>query len=277
MLWINALHKTLKSGQACVLVTITGVSGSAPRRVGARMLVTLDSIADTIGGGTLEQDAIDRARSMLNDAPEKQTIESRTAKLGPDLTQCCGGSVTISYEYHPACALNIVVFGAGHVAQCVATLLTELPCRALFYDSRPEWLSKLPTGSNTRGCIESAHLGANAFGEIEQCPDNAYYLVMTHSHELDFDVVEGVLSRGDSTYCGLIASKSKAASFRSRLSRKGFTQHEIEKLTAPIGEQLGGDNLPMEVAIAALSEMLSVRNNQASAHSLKRLPKADIT
>ena len=269
MLWINALHETLNKGEACVLVTISEVAGSAPRRVGARMLVTSQRVCDTIGGGMLEQQAIEQCRSMLAAASKSHVIESRASVLGPDFTQCCGGSVTLSYEYHPACSLNVVVFGAGHVAQSVAKLLVELPCRAQFYDARTDWLNKLPVGSSSGGSIRAKKLGSNTFVEIEQCPDNAFYLVMTHSHELDFEIIEGVLTRGDSVYCGLIASKSKAAKFHSRLSRKGFTEHELEKLTAPIGEKSFRDNLPMEVAIAAVSEMLSVRDALAAVSAVE--------
>lgn len=264
MIWLNALQATIKKGQACVLVTIADVQGSAPRTIGSRMLIANDSVADTIGGGALEQQAIDYGRALINNASQASIIESKQVILGAELSQCCGGKVTLNYEYHPACTFNIVVFGAGHVAQSLATVLQQLPCRALFIDSREEWLKKLPVSEMNYGVIATSVLGNNPFLTVEQCPDNAYFLVMTHSHELDFDLIEAILSRGDSTYCGLIASKSKAASFRSRLARKGFTEMEMAKLTAPMGAKERNGNLPMEVAIAAVSELLKIRSMQLS-------------
>lgn len=262
MIWLNALHEHVKAGRACVLVTISAVEGSAPRAVGSRMLVSREAVADTIGGGALENQAIDYCRSLLQNASTDSLIESKAHVLGAELSQCCGGRVTLNYEYHPACLFNIVVFGAGHVAQCVAVVLQQLKCRALFVDSRSDWLSKLPNNdnANAHGSIDTTLLGDNPFLAVEQCPDNAYYLVMTHSHELDFDLIEAILSRGDSAYCGLIASKSKAARFRSKLERKDFTDSEIGKLTAPIGADENDGKLPMEVAIAAINEMLKVRS-----------------
>jgi len=264
MIWLDALHANVKAGNACVLVTVGEVQGSAPRHVGSRMLVTHGTVFDTIGGGALEKQAITRGLSLLKNASATPIIESKTSVLGSELSQCCGGRVTLTYEYHPACALNIVVFGAGHVAQSVATLLRELPCRAQFYDSRRQWLDKLPTEPNSQGVIVARTIESNPFLTVEQCPDNAYFLVMTHSHELDFDLVEAILSRGDSAYCGLIASRSKAAKFTSRLSRKGFTDIELEKFTAPIGAAQQTGNLPMEVAIAAVSEVLQVSDTANS-------------
>jgi len=205
LIWLDALHKSIHHGRACVVVTVR----------------------DTIGGGALEQQAIAHSQSLLEKASSSAIVESHSAILGTDFSQCCGGRVTLNYEYHPACLFNVVVFGAGHVAQCVATLLEQLPCRARFYDSRIPWLDKLPSASSAQGLISANVLADNAFLTVEQCPDNAYFLVMTHSHELDFDLVEAILSRGDSAYCGLIASKSKSASFRSRLARKGFTESEL--------------------------------------------------
>jgi len=219
MIWLDALQANIKRGHAWVLVTVSAVEGSAPRQIGARMLVTADTISDTVGGGALEKKAIKHSRILLLNAQSTPIFESHTSVLGTELLQ-------------------------------------QLPCRAHFYDSRTEWLNKLPAASSMQGQIFANTLASNAFLAVEQCPDNAYFLVMTHNHELDFELIEAILSRGDSTYCGLIASSSKAASFRSRLARKGFTKSELLQLSSPIGAAYKTGNLPMEIAIATLSELL---------------------
>ena len=82
---------------ACALVTVASVRGSAPREAGARMVVGPDGgFRGTVGGGELEWRAIGAAREALaRDAPA--TTLSRFA-LGPDLGQCCGGSVRMLNE-----------------------------------------------------------------------------------------------------------------------------------------------------------------------------------
>ena len=78
-----------------VLVTVAIVEGSVPREPGAKMLVTLDSFAGTIGGGHLEHRAIEIARAMLQEGGQPRL--ERFA-LGPSLGQCCGGIAHLMFE-----------------------------------------------------------------------------------------------------------------------------------------------------------------------------------
>jgi xanthine dehydrogenase accessory factor len=78
-----------------VLVTVAIVEGSVPREPGAKMLVTMDGFAGTIGGGHLEHRAIEIARAMLEEGG--QPWLERFA-LGPSLGQCCGGIAHLAFE-----------------------------------------------------------------------------------------------------------------------------------------------------------------------------------
>ena len=93
----STVAEMLASQGACALVTVASVRGSAPREAGARMVVGPDGgFRGTVGGGELEWRAIGAARDALaRDAPAATL--SRFA-LGPDLGQCCGGSVRMLNE-----------------------------------------------------------------------------------------------------------------------------------------------------------------------------------
>ncbi|MGH8683266.1 MAG: XdhC family protein, partial [Burkholderiales bacterium] len=52
--WLHTLQRVGERGLDCVLVTVTSGQGSIPREAGAKMLVTVDAIHGTIGGGELE-------------------------------------------------------------------------------------------------------------------------------------------------------------------------------------------------------------------------------
>ena len=81
----------------CALVTVAAVRGSAPREPGARMVIAPDgSFHGTIGGGELEWRAIGAARDALSRDTPAATLSRFT--LGPDLGQCCGGSVRLLTE-----------------------------------------------------------------------------------------------------------------------------------------------------------------------------------
>src|SRR5256885_16741338 len=69
-MWSDTFKKVeqgLAQGPLC-WVEVMESRGSVPRERGAWMAVFADRVAGTIGGGHLEFDAIDRARSLLRDA-----------------------------------------------------------------------------------------------------------------------------------------------------------------------------------------------------------------
>jgi xanthine dehydrogenase accessory factor len=98
----SCLHAASTIDAPAILITVARVEGSAPREVGAKMLVTLDEQFDTIGGGHLEFCAIQKAREILQ-TPAAQ-FEDEVAPhyqrfaLGPSLGQCCGGVVYLLFE-----------------------------------------------------------------------------------------------------------------------------------------------------------------------------------
>lgn len=96
------IDRALRDEQSCAMVSIVDAKGSAPREAGARMVVLEDgSFAGTIGGGTLEWQAIERARAALAKGGadgEPPPVDLARMALGPDLGQCCGGSVRILLE-----------------------------------------------------------------------------------------------------------------------------------------------------------------------------------
>jgi xanthine dehydrogenase accessory factor len=229
------------------------------------MVVTDNVFKDTLGGGALEHEAIEHARDLLKAVVRGPVITHREFVLGSDLTQCCGGRVKLQFDCQWSNDFILHVFGAGHVAQEVARVVQRLSCRATFHDSRKEWLDKLTAccdtdRSTSPTSVTTSKLSENVFADVEACQADSYFIVMTHSHELDMELIEAILAKGNSRYCGLIASRSKATSFRSRLKRKGFSEDELIGLTAPLGRHFKTGNTPMEVAVAALGDILHLRN-----------------
>ncbi len=75
-------------------VVVAAVQGSAPREPGAAMLVWRNGQSGTIGGGALEYEAAKAARLLLDAGGDRLSRHP----LGPQLGQCCGGSVTLATE-----------------------------------------------------------------------------------------------------------------------------------------------------------------------------------
>lgn len=245
-------------GDAVVLVTLTGVRGSAPREAGARMLVWADGQSGTIGGGNLEFLLTREARALL---AGDESVSEHDYPLGPVLGQCCGGRVSVRIERldrgriealrrmedtEAGAFTALFMFGAGHVGEAIARAAAPLPFRLSWFDTRPEYATQAALCEDPRRVVAEA-------------PAGAFFLVLTHNHDLDYEIVRAVLSRGDAGYCGLIGSKSKRARFSRQLRADGL-EGALRKLTCPIGGAIGlKGKAPAIIAASTVAELLLVR------------------
>src|ERR1700760_1117162 len=63
--WLDALVAAERDAQPAGLVTVLAAKGSTPREAGAKMVVSADGLAGTIGGGNLEHQCEAAARGLL--------------------------------------------------------------------------------------------------------------------------------------------------------------------------------------------------------------------
>ena len=85
-------------GRGRVLSTIVSRQGSAPRGVGAKMLIEADgTCTGTIGGGCVEAEVVTKAREMLATGAEKPVLYrvDLTDEEAEDEGMVCGGTVEI--------------------------------------------------------------------------------------------------------------------------------------------------------------------------------------
>ena len=99
--WIAAANHLLGDEKAVAHAVIISVRGSAPRELGANMLISKNQIWNTIGGGSLEFEVMEQARRLIKEIGLK--VEGTNRKvlnlaLGPDMGQCCGGKVKVLLE-----------------------------------------------------------------------------------------------------------------------------------------------------------------------------------
>jgi xanthine dehydrogenase accessory factor len=98
---LSALADAVAAHGRVARVVVAELAGSAPREVGAAMLVWQRGQSGTIGGGALEWEVAAVGRAML------ATGGARLDRmpLGPTLGQCCGGAVTLLTEVYDAATL----------------------------------------------------------------------------------------------------------------------------------------------------------------------------
>lgn len=247
--WAAALVACRQRGEAHALATVIATSGSTPRDSGSKMLVTLDTVVASIGGGGLEQLVVNRAREMLATAQDCQ--ELRQFALGAEAQQCCGGSMTVLLECFAAAEPQLVIFGAGHVCHALVSITGRLPLRTLVVDSRPELLAVLPQTDRVR----TLHT-EDPVSVCNTLDDQSLILVMTHDHRLDYQLVHTLLESWRWSLLGMIGSATKAHRFRMRLRNDGISENELQNLQSPIGINGLKGKLPMEVAVSVSAGLM---------------------
>lgn len=147
---------------------------------------------------------------------------------------------------------QVFLFGAGHVGQALVTALAPLPFAVTWVDSRVD-IFPARTPANVQ--LKVADTPAL---EVAQAQPDALYLVMTHSHQLDLEICETVLNRGDFAYLGLIGSATKRTRFERRLRVKGISRPDVNRLTCPIGVAGISGKHPAEIAASVSAQLLVV-------------------
>lgn len=249
-----------------MLVSVVQVGGSAPREVGAWMAVLADGeVLGTVGGGQVEFAAIGEARRRLAGHAGEPVLRYA---LGPSLGQCCGGEMFLRYERVDAADLPalrqrllrplqpVALFGGGHVGKALVNVLGNLPMQVLWVDSRDEiFPQQVPPHVL---CEHSDPVQAAVPGLVP----GSQVLVMSFSHAEDLDVVAACLLRqrlhGDLPFIGLIGSKTKWATFKSRLRARGFSEPELAQVTCPIGLPGIAGKQPEVIAVAVAAQLLSL-------------------
>ena len=289
---LTALQAALTRHGRVARIVVAATEGSAPRDTGAAMLVWASGQSGTIGGGTLEWQAVLRARTMLATGGCVLTREA----LGPGLGQCCGGAVTLLTETYDTAPTGPVIARAT-AGQAMPLAVKRLLATARNQGQQPPaqliggWMVE-PTAPPRRPLWiwGAGHVGralvdvlcplpdfdltwidiapdrfpatpdvrilpaADPAEAVTLAPTDAQHLIVTFSHSLDLDLCHRLLTHGFAG-CGLIGSATKWARFRSRLTALGHAPDQIARITCPIGDPALGKH-PQAIAIGVASALL---------------------
>ena len=186
--------------------------------------------------------------------------------LGPEIGQCCGGRVGLSFrrvsrgltdelvskvDAEIATRPHVYVFGAGHVGDALANALSFTPVRVVLVDTREAELMACDVPG-----VETC-LSAMPEQVVRSAPPGSAFIVLTHDHALDFLIVTEALQRRDAVYVGMIGSKTKKATFKNWLKREIGSDNLFENLVCPVGGAVVKDKRPEVIAALAAAEVLT--------------------
>jgi xanthine dehydrogenase accessory factor len=241
-------------GHAVLSSTIAG--GGVERRV-ARHAVAGAAAGTRVDGAGLRADGVARSdaggadgvvSATAAEATDRLLLEPRRRAL-PVLTRDAVGAPTLIErldDEFPA----VWLYGAGHVGHALARILVDLPLRLTWIDSRAELLP------DTLGGVARILRDPDSVATVSEAPVGAYFIVMSHSHPLDYALCHALLERNDFAWLGLIGSLSKAARFRSRLTRIGLGADVIRKLVCPIGVAGIDSKWPAAIAVSVAAQLM---------------------
>lgn len=257
MTWIADLVDLRQRRRAAMLITQIAGRGHAPREAGVKMLVTVDEVRGTIGGGNLEMTAITRARELLDQ--RSTTPESLVLRLNDKVRtehgrQCCGGEVTILFEPMPV-PPAVAIFGLGNVGIEIARILSRLDLDLYLTDSRPEHLDQLTALQPSEATIHARHsmLGEQVMAGL---PEGCHVLIMTHDHAEDTHLCDAALRHPRLESIGLIGSTAKWSRIREALLAEGHDPAVVDNISCPIGlPDLPGKH-PGVIAVSVAADLL---------------------
>jgi len=242
-----------KLGQKCAIATIVQVNGSIPSFESAKILVREDgSFMGTVGGGCVEAEVWNAAREVIETEKPRHLSFSLGQDAAYDEGLICGGQLNIFVE--PIIPQpRAFIFGGGHVSKGISKIATLAGFSTSIIDNREAF-------ANKERFPEAEATYAQEYEEVfEQLPVNSssYIVIVTRGHRDDMRVLRWAVNT-PAKYIAMIGSKRKTISVVHELEKEGLPREAFERVFAPMGLEIGAE-LPEEIAISVVAEMIAVR------------------
>ena len=235
-------------------VELLVVADSEGRAAGARMLVRPDAVEGSLGDPELDA-------SALAVAARERLARGHGGSLH-NLRTPTGRCLRVYAESHRP-RQELIVVGAGHIAQPLATLGTLLDFEVTVLDDRPEFATR-------ERFPEAAAVRTIDFADPLSGIDihaGCHFVLVTRGHKYDYECLRRLLARhGDAqpAYIGMIGSRRRVRATFIQLEGEGIPHEVIARVRAPVGLDIGAQT-PAEIAISVLGEMILERRGGTGA------------
>ncbi len=157
---------------------------------------------------------------------------------------------------------DLLIFGAVHIGQALASFGAEMGYRVTVVDSRAPFATeeRFPTAQRVivgwpKDVMDQLHFDRRT-----------WVAVLSHDPRHETPALAAAL-KGDTRYIGAMGSRRTHAQRVERLQKLGFAEEEISRIHSPIGLDIAAET-PQEVAVSILAEMTMVRYGAGSGLSL---------
>ena len=150
--------------------------------------------------------------------------------------------------------IRLVIVGAGHVGQAVASLAATVDFDVWVIDDRGQY-------ANAQRFPTAHRIVVGPFDEVlsslEVTP-RTYALIVTRGHGHDQEALS-YLAPTLASYVGLIGSRRKIKLIFESLREAGIDEAKLARVAAPVGLDIGSQTVP-EIAVSIVAELIARRN-----------------
>jgi xanthine dehydrogenase accessory factor len=225
-------------------------------RVGSRLVVRPegagpgDGVGGSLGSERFDDAVADDARGLLA-AGRTETLE-----YGPDGERRGEGARVFVSSYAPR--PRMIVFGAIDFAAALARMGTFLGYRVTVCDARPVFATRSRFPDADEVVVEWPHRYLAAEAQAGRIDARTVVAVLTHDPKFDVPVLQVALRLPEVAFVGAMGSRRTHSDRLERLREAGMTDAELERLSSPIGLDLGA-RTPEETAVSIAAEMVATR------------------
>jgi xanthine dehydrogenase accessory factor len=232
----------LDAGHRVVVVFL--VDPAATENAGLRLIVASDGTQT----GSLGETDLDNAVGAL----AREALTLRPAPLGlrsvalPD-----GGEARVYLEVHDPTP-ELVIVGAGHIAQPLCRVGDLLGFRVHVLDDRPEFA----TGERFPEAHRVVRVDfADPFADV-RIGAVSHLVLVTRGHKYDFECLRRLVKADPPpAYIGMIGSRRRVRATFAQLLDEGVDRERLATVRAPVGLDVGAE-APAEIAVSVCAELV---------------------
>nr|WP_218851667.1 XdhC/CoxI family protein [Nocardioides panaciterrulae] len=246
---LGEIADDIEAGRPVALATV--IEHPDPSRLGRRMVVR----PDTDALGSLGSD---RADAAVHDDVLGLLAAGHNATLtyGPDGERRGEGMRVFVWAFAPK--PRMLVFGAIDFAAAVARVGSFLGYHVTVCDARPVFATNSRFPEADEVVVDWPHRYLAAERDAGRIDQRTVLAVLTHDPKFDVPLLEVALRLPEVAYVGAMGSRRTHDDRLARLREAGFTDAELERLSSPIGLDLGA-RTPEETAISIAAEIIAGR------------------
>ena len=195
--------------------------------------------------------------------------EDELARVRASLAEDRSGMIEGGYFVHvhnPP--LRLILVGAVHIAQALATMAAIAGYRVVIVDPRRAFA----TDERFPGITLDDRWPDEALEDIQPNRRTAV-VTLTHDPKLD-DPALMVALKSDAFYIGCLGSRKTHASRLERLTEAGFGSADFQRIHGPLGLDIGAIT-PAAIAISALAEITQVLRRKTESETPKDTNRAE--